>query len=118
MCSGRVLSVSSPRVTPEDLSAWRERLYRGEQLDAVVARRLMDEVERLREELAQARITFAGRAAQALRRRLEDVGVFNHGGCPACRDAEARAFLAKLEKIVRAGKDDVSRRHPGRSGTG
>ena len=96
--------MSLPRVTPEDVSAWRLQLYRGEQLDEAVVRRLVDEVVRLGEELAQARIAFAERAAQALRKRLEDVGVYNHGGCPGCRDAEARAFLAKLERIVRDGQ--------------
>ncbi len=90
-----------PRVTPEELAAWRHQLYLGRQLAAAAVRRLMDEVERLRGELADARVTFATKAAEALEKRLADVGTFNHGGCPACHDAEARAFLAKLKKVVK-----------------
>lgn len=92
-----------PRVTPTDLEALRRELYHGRQLDAASTRRLMDEVARLREELAKARTTFASKAADALEKRLQDVASFNHGGCPKCRDAEARAFLAKLKKIGSSG---------------
>jgi hypothetical protein len=92
-----------PRVPPRDLAAWREALYRGEQLDAAAARRLLDDVEQLQSELAGARVTFATKAAAALEKRLTDVAAFNQGGCRTCRDAEARAFLAKLKRI--AGDD-------------
>jgi hypothetical protein len=87
------------RVRPEELQRWREALYNGERLEAVVARRLIAEVEQLRIELARARIEFAKKAAAALEKRLADVAAFNHGGCERCRDAEARAFLARLKKI-------------------
>jgi hypothetical protein len=87
------------RVHPEELERWREALYHGERLDVVVARRLIAEVEQLLIELTRARIDFAKRAAAALEKRLADVAAFNHGGCAKCRDAEARAFLARLKKI-------------------
>jgi hypothetical protein len=93
------------RLTPDDIQALRQRLYHGEQhLDAATARRLMDEIGCLRDELAQARLTFAEKAAQALEKRLQVVATFNHGGCPKCRDAEARAFLAKLQRIVKGAQ--------------
>jgi hypothetical protein len=90
-----------PRVTPENLAAWRKTLYDGDQLDAATARRLMDEVEQLQAELAHARVDFATKAAAALEKRLADVAAF--GGCRTCRDAEARAFLAKLKKVAGGG---------------
>jgi hypothetical protein len=40
------------RVDPADLKRWRQSLFEGDQLDASVARRLIDEVEQLRAELA------------------------------------------------------------------
>jgi hypothetical protein len=67
---------------------------------ASIARRLIDEVEQLRAELAAQRIEFAQRAAEALEKRLATVSTYNHGGCAKCGDAEARAFLAKLKRIV------------------
>jgi hypothetical protein len=87
------------RIRPEELEGWREALYLGERLDVGVTRRLVAEVEQLRIELARARIDFAKKAAAALEKRLADVAAFNHGGCERCRDAEARAFLARLKKI-------------------
>jgi hypothetical protein len=62
--------------------------------------RLLDEVEQLQAELVSARHDFAGKAAGALAKRLDAVAAFNHGGCPTCRDAEARAFLAKLRRVA------------------
>jgi len=49
---------------------------------------------------AKARTDFAAKAAAGLEKRLESVAAYNHGGCPTCRDAEARAFLAKLKRIA------------------
>ncbi len=89
-----------PRVGPEDLKRWRKSLYEGDPLDASIARRLIDEIEELRAELAAQRIEFARRAADALEKRLAAVATYNRGGCPKCGDAEARAFLAKLKRIV------------------
>jgi Spy/CpxP family protein refolding chaperone len=91
------------RVTPRDLAAWRSALYHGDQLDAAAARRLLDEVEQLQAELSAARVTFATKAAGALEKRLTDVAAYNQGGCRTCRDAEARAFLAKLKKVAGGG---------------
>ncbi len=88
------------RVGPADLKRWRQSLYEGDQLDASVARRLIDEVEQLRAELAAQRIEFARKAAAALEARLAAVAPYNRGGCAKCGDAEARAFLAKLRRIV------------------
>jgi hypothetical protein len=92
--------VPAPRITAADLEAWRRDLYLGRPLDAGVARRLLGEVEALRDEVARARTTFAAKAAAALETRLQVVATFNHGGCRMCRDAEARAFLAKLRRIA------------------
>ena len=88
------------RLQAEDLDRWKRALYAGDQLDASVARRLIAEVERLRGELAGARVEFAKKAALALEKRLADVATFNSGGCSRCRDAEARAFLARLKRIA------------------
>lgn len=101
---GRTFSgMSSSRVTPDELVALRRRLYNGEQqLDAGTARRLMCEIDELRDELAAARRTFATKAAAALAKRLQDVAAFNHGGCSQCHEAEARAFLVKLQRIASA----------------
>jgi hypothetical protein len=87
------------RITPDNLAAWRKVLYAGDPLDAAIARRLMDEVEQLQAEFASARVTFATKAG-ALEKRLADVAAYNLGGCRTCRDAEARAFLAKLRNIA------------------
>ena len=93
--------MTARRVTPEQLSALRHRLYDGEQvISAATARQLMDEIDELRRELGVARVTFATKAARALETRLRSVATFNHGGCPTCRDAEAQAFLAKLRRIA------------------
>jgi hypothetical protein len=102
--------MAAPRVTADDLETWRRELYYGRQLEPAAARRLMDELERLQDELAQARRTFARKAAAALERRLQVVATFNRGGCPSCRDAEARAFLAKLQRIAAEAKDRAPRR--------
>jgi hypothetical protein len=91
------------RVGPGDLTRWRQALYAGDPLDPAVARRLIAEVEQLRAELAEARVEFARKAAAALEKRLADVAAFNSGGCPRCRDAEARAFLARLRKVKPPG---------------
>jgi len=32
--------------------------------------------------------------------RLRDVAAFNSGGYPKCRNAEAKAFLAKLQRVA------------------
>jgi Spy/CpxP family protein refolding chaperone len=101
--------MASPRLTPDEMSAWRHELYLGRQLDAAVARRLMDELERLGAELAEARVTFAKKAAEALQKRLQDVAVFNHGGCVTCHEAEARAFLARLWKVATVDAEKASR---------
>lgn len=94
VCSGMA------RVGPEDLARWKASLYSGDQIDASIVRRLVAEVELLRTELSGQRVEFARKAALALEKRLHDVGAFNSGGCPKCRDAEARAFLSKLKKIA------------------
>jgi hypothetical protein len=100
------------RVTPQELAALRHQLYLGhQQIDAGTARRLMDEIDRLRDQLAQARTTFASKAAAALEKRLQVVASFNHGGCPKCRDAEARAFLAKLRRIQQEPSPSPTDRH-------
>jgi hypothetical protein len=36
--------------------------------------------------------------ARALAERLDAVGAF--GSCPTCREAEARAFLARLRRVL------------------
>jgi len=85
------------RIPPFDLQRPApEALDAADLLDAAQARRLMAEVDLLREELAAARVDFATKAAAALEKRLKDVAAYNHGGCPKCCDAEARAFLTKL----------------------
>ncbi len=89
-----------PRLTPGNLARWRQTLYQGDQLDAATARRLMDEVEALWADLAGQRVQIATKAATALEKRLADVATYNSGGCPKRRDAEARAFLAKLKRIA------------------
>lgn len=43
-----------PRLTPSDLARCRRTLYAGDQIDAATARRLMDEIDALRAELAHA----------------------------------------------------------------
>jgi len=35
-----------------------------------------------------------------MEKRIREVAAFNRGGCPTCRDAEARAFLAKLQRVA------------------
>jgi hypothetical protein len=91
------------RLTPADLDHYRQRLYRGDSLEPADARLLLAEVAALRDDLARQRVEFAAKAAAALEKRLEAVAVFNHGGRPQCRDAEARAFLAKLKRVVEEG---------------
>ena len=88
-----------------DIRAWRAQVADegvGDHLDPTLAQqlvpRLLDEVEVLLQELASSRRGFAQKAAGALAKRLQDVAAFNHGGCPQCRDAEARAFLARLQR--------------------
>lgn len=34
-----------------------------------------------------------------LAKRLDEVMAYGAGGCPTCRDAEARAFLAQLRRL-------------------
>ena len=57
-------------------------------------------MDQLRAELANSRVEFAKKAAGALDKQLQAVAAFHHGGCPSCRDAEARAFLAKFQRIA------------------
>ena len=38
--------------------------------------------------------------ARRLAKRLDEVKIYGAGGCPACHDAEAQAFLAQLRKLV------------------
>jgi hypothetical protein len=92
------------RLTPVDLDHYRQRLYRGDSLEPADARLLVAEVAALRDDLARQRVEFAAKAAAALERRLEAVAAYNHGGCPQCRDAEARAFLARLKRIAEDGQ--------------
>jgi hypothetical protein len=92
--------VPPAHLQPHVLESLRQKLYAGDQLDAAQARQLLAEVDLLREELASARKDFARKAAGALGKRLQDVAAFNRGGCPTWRDAEARAFLVKLQRIV------------------
>lgn len=95
--------MAAPRITAEELETWRRELYLGHELGAGVARRLLDEIDALHAELGAARTTFAAKAAASLERRLQVVETYNHGGCRVCRDAEARAFLAKLQRIAVGG---------------
>ena len=81
------------RITPAELQRWRTLL--------ASALRLMDEVEVLLRERSDARRAFAGEAAAALEKRLREVEAYNLGGCQACHEAEARAFLAKLQKVAK-----------------
>ncbi|HYA44266.1 MAG TPA: hypothetical protein VED59_01565 [Acidimicrobiales bacterium] len=99
--------MSTSRVTPAELAVWRRQLAEegdGEFVDPTLAQqiapRLLAEVEHLQAELASARRDFVTEAAGALERRLREVAAFNRGGCPSCRDAEARAFLSKLQRIA------------------
>ncbi|HET6412046.1 MAG TPA: hypothetical protein VFG53_08295 [Anaeromyxobacter sp.] len=85
----------SPRLQPSDRQALHQQLHAGDQLDAAEARQLLDEVDALRAELASSRVTFARKAADALAKRLHSVAAFNHGGCPSCRDAEAKRRSAE-----------------------
>ena len=87
-------------LTPAHIDLYRRRLYHGGHLDDFAARQLVAEVDALRAELSQARIDFAAKAASALEKRLESIAAYSHGGCPKCRDAEARAFLARLKRIA------------------
>jgi len=92
--------VRSRRLTAADLDLYRRRLYHGDDLGDLACRLLVAEVGALWAELAKARTDFAAKAAAGLEKRLESVAAYNHGGCPKCRDAEARAFLAKLKQIA------------------
>jgi len=91
------------RLTAKDLDSYRRRLYRGEHLEDSAARLLLAEVEALRADMARQRLEIATKAAASLEKRLTTVATYNHGGCPKCRDAEARAFLAKLKRIADEG---------------
>ena len=97
---GRLSAVSPAHLQPHVLDGLRQKLYAGDQLDAAQARQLLAEVDLLRDELASSRKDFARKAAGALGKRLQDVAAFNQGGCPMCHEAEARAFLTKLQKIA------------------
>jgi hypothetical protein len=70
--------------------------------------RLQAEIEHLWAEVRTARADAMEKAADALAKRLSEVAAYNHGGCPTCRDAEARAFLARLRKAA-----SVKARGPG-----
>jgi hypothetical protein len=82
------------QVEADNLDRWRKAFYSGDQLDASVCRRLIEEVERLHSESAASRVGFSNVAS--FEKRLADMAAYNPGGCRTCRDAEARAFLAKL----------------------
>jgi hypothetical protein len=82
---------------------------RGRPARHAQARQLLAEVDLLREELARARKDdrpvpefrhFARKAAGALGNRLQNVAAFNPGGCRTSQEAEARAFLVKLQRIA------------------
>jgi hypothetical protein len=88
------------RLTPVDLARFRTTLYRGDELGSDSVRRLLEEVETAWADLARQRVEFARKAADALEKRLSAVAAFNRGGCPQCKDGEARAFLAKLKRIA------------------
>jgi len=103
----------SAQITPADLASRRRQLALegdGKLLDPILAQeiapRLVNEVERLERDLARAPVDFARKAADALAKRLGAVTALHHGGCPACRDAEARAYLAKLERVAAGGDVD------------
>lgn len=84
------MAAPSP-VTPDDLARWRTALKeRGEE-------------QLLAAELARARVEFATKAAKALRERLSTLHAYGMNGCPSCHDAEAQAFLAKLDRIASGG---------------
>lgn len=85
-------------ITPQDLERWRRTRTPASAMDLVP--RLMAEIERLWAEVKTARTTAMEKAATALDKRLSEVASYNHGGCPTCRDAEARAFLARLRKAA------------------
>ena len=83
-----------------DVDAWRLNLYLRDPLPVPRQRQFLAEVELLRSALARQRIDFAKKADRALEKRLGEVATNYYGGCPTCRDAEARAVLAKLKRIV------------------
>ncbi len=93
-----------PQLTPADLNEWRRLLLEegdGEFYDPTVAQaampRLMAEVEALWKERDSIRLEALREAAGLLEKRLGDVQTYG-GSCPACRDAEARAFAGKLRE--------------------
>jgi hypothetical protein len=85
-------------ITPDDLERWRRTRTPASAMDLVP--RLMAEIERLWAEVKTGRADAMEKAASALEKRLSEVAAYNHGGCPTCRDAEARAFLARLRKAA------------------
>jgi hypothetical protein len=91
--------VPVPRLSSADLSRFRATLYAGDELGSDAVRRLLEEVESAWADLARQRVEIAKKAAAALEKRLAVVATYNSGGCPKCKDAEARAFLAKLKRI-------------------
>jgi hypothetical protein len=92
-------------VTPSDLAAWRRALKEegdGEHLDPttaqVIAPRLMDELDRLRFQLAAARASALREAAKALERQLGQIPA--DGAQCACGHTQARAFLGRLREML------------------
>ena len=85
-------------ITPADLEQWRRTRKPASAMDLVP--KLIAEIERLWAEVKTARAEAMEKAATALAKRLSEVAAYNHGGCPTCRDAEARAFLARLRKAA------------------
>jgi hypothetical protein len=85
--------MARPRIQPADVQRWRELLAQ--------ALYLLDEVEVILREREDGRRRFATKAAEALEKRLREVETYNHGGCQTCHEAEARAFLVKLQRIAR-----------------
>ncbi len=83
----------------QQLARWRVLLAQDSTAAEHLAPALLAAVEHLLDELQTAKAGALQEAAHLLAKRLSDVAAFNQGAaCPVCRDAEARAFLAALER--------------------
>ena len=83
----------------QQLARWRALLAQDSTAAEHLAPALLTAVEHLLDESRTARVDALREAAQVLAKRLSDVAAFNQGAaCSVCRDAEAHAFLAALEK--------------------